>query len=86
MARLLENLARSGGRSKPTALQLASGINYTQLERYLEFLESRGLVRSVLAGAREIEITPAGHAALLSLARAIRDALREEFGRGGLAP
>lgn len=84
VARLLENLERAGGRSRPTNLQLVSGINYTQLERYLSFLAERGLIRSVPAedGAVELEITAQGREALLVLARGIRDVLREEFGRG----
>jgi predicted transcriptional regulator len=84
VARLLENLERSGGRCKPTALQLVSGINYTQLERYLEFLAERGLVSSepLADGAVALEITARGREMLLFLAKAIRDVLREEFGRG----
>jgi predicted transcriptional regulator len=84
VARLLENLEREGGRCKPTVLQLVSGINYTQLERYVQFLAGRGLVASVSLGegSVELEITARGREMLLFLARAIRDVLQEEFGRG----
>ena len=83
VARLLENLARAGGPVRPTALQLASGINYTQLERYIGFLVARGLVAASEGpeGTRTLTLTPKGHEALGFLARTIRDVLREEFGR-----
>ncbi len=83
VARILENLDRADGPARPTNLQLASAINYTQLERYLEFLSGRGLVQIQPAedGSSRILITAKGREALTYLARAIRDTLREEFSR-----
>ena len=88
VARLLENLEHLGGRSRPTGLQLASAINYTQLERYLAFLDARGLVALSTGenGATWVAITPKGREALLYLARAIRDGLRQEFSRSRTEP
>ena len=82
VARMLENLARSPGGMKRTALQMACRMNYTQLERYLDYLEVRRFVAAEADGdgGLRVTVTPEGHAALLALARAIRDLLHEEFG------
>lgn len=84
LARLLENLARAPGGVRRTTLQLACRINYTQLERYLDYLVARRFVaaREDDDGGMLVAITPEGQGALLALARAIRDVLREEFSRG----
>ena len=87
VARLLENLDRAGAPVRRTALQLTSAINYTQLERYLAFLEDRGLVVPVASedgGAPLVALTPMGREALAYLARTIRDLLHSEFGRAAL--
>ena len=81
VARILEQLEVSPEGQRPTALQLACGINYTQLERYLGFMASRRLLLldGSEDGARTIRITEEGRRALEFLTRAIRDLLREEF-------
>lgn len=84
VARLLENLARAPQGMKRTNLQLACRINYTQLERYLDYLAARRFValRADDNGGMVVAITLEGTTALLALARAIRDVLREEFAPG----
>ena len=81
LARILEQLEVSPEGQRPTALQLACGINYTQLERYLEFMVARGLVTrdGAADGGRTLRISDEGLRALEFLTRAIRDLLREEF-------
>jgi predicted transcriptional regulator len=81
LARMLERLASAPEGEGPTSLQLACGINYTQLERYLAFMIDRGLVASPATpdGDRTVRITDRGHRALEFLTRAIRDLLQEEF-------
>jgi predicted transcriptional regulator len=44
MHRILKALHDAGGSCPPTRLQLESRTNYTQLERYLEFMATLGLV------------------------------------------
>ncbi|MHB8352500.1 MAG: winged helix-turn-helix domain-containing protein [Thermoplasmata archaeon] len=44
VARILEALWRPGSSMRPTQLQQASGMNYSQFSRYLQFLAERGLV------------------------------------------
>ena len=85
LARLLERIAAANPRLKRTQLQVASGINYTQLERYLEFMQAHGLVvmtEDPGEGGR-LTITPRGFEALTFLSKAIRDLLQEEFQRKG---
>lgn len=80
VARILDRLARADQPLKPTQLQLASGMNYTQFERYLDWLIARELVlvRPTEDG-RSIEISAKGAEALRFLAHGIRELLREEF-------
>jgi predicted transcriptional regulator len=58
LGRILEMLAV--GRDPPlrTQLQQRAGVNYTMLERYLEFLTQHGLV--VVDGADRLLLTPKG--------------------------
>lgn len=77
VVRLLEALWRNGNRSRPTHLQAASGVNYTRFERYLGYLESRGLVARDFGSEGEtwIVLTVRGHEALRFLATGLRDIL-----------
>jgi predicted transcriptional regulator len=81
VARILETLSGREQRLGRTQLQLASGINYSQFTRYLEFLEQRGLiaVREHSDGPASIELTPRGHEAMMFIARAIRDLLGDDY-------
>jgi len=58
LGRLLEALALSDERPLRTQLQQRAGVNYTMLERYLEFLLQYGLV--TLDGAGRLSLTPKG--------------------------
>ena len=53
VVRILEALWRNANRMRPTHLQLASGINYSRFERYIAYLESRGLVVHQGGGSAE---------------------------------
>lgn len=80
--RLLEGLWRNGNRLKRTQLQTAAGINYTRLETYLAWLESRELVARRVDGSGDVwmELTPRGHEALRFLAHGLREILGETGG------
>jgi predicted transcriptional regulator len=61
--RILRTLCLSGGSSLPTPLQPGSRTNYTQLRRYLEYMEPLGLVEldeKALSGRRPVHLTPTG--------------------------
>lgn len=85
VARILEALRRNGEALRRTPLQIASGVNYTQFERYFELLRERKLVSTRLGedGAELVELTSRGYDALLFVARAIRDFLGDDFGHSG---
>ena len=80
VARLLEALALRGGPVRPTRLQQAAGTNYTQLERYLSYLASRGLVTAAQepSGERWISLTPKGREAYRFLVEALVRILGDE--------
>ncbi|MCI4320399.1 MAG: winged helix-turn-helix domain-containing protein [Thermoplasmata archaeon] len=81
VARILETLCTRERRLGRTQLQLASGVNYSQFARYLEFLQQRGLVtlRTVDDGAESIDLTPKGYDAMMFIAKAIRDLLGDDY-------
>jgi DNA-binding MarR family transcriptional regulator len=61
MYRILKTLHEAGGSSRPTQLQLGSHTNYTQLERYLEFMETLGLITvrdDPATGSRIVALAP----------------------------
>lgn len=61
--RILGTLQEKGDRLRPTQLQQAARTNYTQMARYLAFLELRGLVRVELDGQgdRWVVLTSKGY-------------------------
>jgi predicted transcriptional regulator len=71
VSRILEALWKSGGPLRPTQLQQASGTNYSQFQRYLEFLRNRELLEVIeVDGNSRIRLTPKGveaHAFLVQL-------------------
>ncbi|HZY70972.1 MAG TPA: winged helix-turn-helix domain-containing protein [Thermoplasmata archaeon] len=77
VVRILEALARHERRLKRTNLQVASGVNYTQFVRYLDFLAERGLVAAVPGenGSATVELTARGYDAMMFIARSIREYL-----------
>ena len=56
---------------RKTRLQMATGVNYTLFRRYVDLLESRGIVRMVpdTKGGEAVELTPKGAEALDFLLR-----------------
>jgi predicted transcriptional regulator len=65
MRRILETLHEAGDSCPPTRLQLGAHVNYTQLERYVEFMETLGLVtwgRDPISGRRAVCLTSRGRA------------------------
>jgi predicted transcriptional regulator len=58
LGRLLEGLALANEPPLRTQLQQRAGVNYTMLERYLEFLTVHGL--AVLDGDGRLSLTPKG--------------------------
>jgi predicted transcriptional regulator len=63
MSRVLRTLEAFGGSSSPTRLQLAARMNYTQSERYVEYMVSLGFLEVVTDdahGRRRIQLTPKG--------------------------
>lgn len=75
IVRILGVLCEREPRMRPTRLQQAARANYTQLSRYLEVMQERGLVSIVPDdnGGRWVEITPKGFEAHRFLLRGIRD-------------
>jgi len=84
VVRLLETLRASDRRLTRTQLQIASGMNYTQFQRYLDLALSRGLVSLAAGnpGPPWVELTAKGYDALMFLARG----MREVVGPGILPP
>jgi predicted transcriptional regulator len=81
VARILEALTVSDRRLKRTQLQMAAGINYTQLERYLNLLEARGLVvvsKTKPAGTY-VDLTSAGYSAFVFLRKSIEEILGSDL-------
>jgi len=47
VARFLEKLVMSGGSRRKTELQMAVGLNFNVYSKYLEWLENKGLIKTV---------------------------------------
>jgi predicted transcriptional regulator len=79
--RLLDILHRSEKSLGRTQLQIAAGINYTQLALYLDLLSRRGLttLKPDSEGALRVELTPKGFEALLFLARGMKEVVGPDF-------
>jgi predicted transcriptional regulator len=62
VARFLDALARPGPAPSRTQLQLAVGVNYDILRRYVEFLERKGYAAVDAGKVETVRLTPQGHA------------------------
>lgn len=72
--RILGALHGQGAPLSPTKLQLVAGVNYTQLQRYLELLEDRRLIESVdgsYRGGSLVKLTSEGFRVLNQLTEAM---------------
>jgi len=74
LGRLLEVLARAEVPPLRTQLQQRAGINYTMLERYLDFLTAHGLAE--MDGDSRLALTPKGSEAY----RFLSEGLTQIFG------
>jgi len=81
VVRLLETVRTSERPLNRTQLQVASGMNYTQFERYLDLTVRRGLLALNDQGAAHpiVVLTPKGYDALMFLARGLREVVGSEF-------
>lgn len=81
VVRLLETVRTRERPPTRTQLQIASGMNYSQFERYLDLALRRGLLKlgGSGSGAPSVELTPKGYDALMFLARGLRDVVGSEF-------
>jgi predicted transcriptional regulator len=83
MGRILEALWRNQGPLRPTQLQVASSTNYTQFERYLEFMAGHGLLstRDDAEGGTWVELTVKGYEVHRLLVVRMRELLSGGTGR-----
>ncbi|HTT45920.1 MAG TPA: hypothetical protein VMH38_07925 [Thermoplasmata archaeon] len=81
VVRLLDTVRTSERTLSRTQLQIASGMNYTQFERYLHLTVCRGLLALSDAGSEHpiVVLTPKGYDALMFLVRGLRDVVGSEF-------
>jgi len=81
VVRLLETVRSREAPPTRTQLQIASGMNYSQFERYLELTLRRGLLKLAQdrGGPPIVEITPKGYDALMFLARGLREVVGSQF-------
>jgi len=81
VVRLLETVRTRERELTRTQLQIASGMNYSQFERYLDLTLRRGLLvlSSSGSGPPRVELTAKGYDALMFLARGLRDVVGSEF-------
>jgi len=79
--RILDKLRSNERDLNRTQLQIASGMNYTQFERYLDLVVRRGLAELVAAkeGPPVVRLTRKGYDALMFLARGLRDVVGTEL-------
>jgi len=81
VVRLLETVRTRERELTRTQLQIASGMNYSQFERYLDLTVRRGLLKLLPNGSSppSVELTAKGYDALMFLARGLRDVVGSEF-------
>jgi predicted transcriptional regulator len=75
VARFLEKLIVTGGSRRKTELQMAVGLNFNVYTKYLEWLESKGLIHTVEADERSkhVSLTPKGMETYKTLVKWIKD-------------
>ena len=81
IVRLLEKLRTSDRQLNRTQLQIASGMNYSQFERYLELILQRGLAEMVENGNATpfVRLTKKGYDSLMLLVQGLQDILGTEL-------
>lgn len=81
VARILDSLRRSDRDLNRTQLQIASGMNYTLFQHYLELVVARGLVELVDEQGRPqlVRLTAKGYEALMFLVRGIEKVVGEDL-------
>jgi len=81
LVRLLEAARTKNRTLNRTQLQVASGMNYSQFQKYLALATSRGLLNLVPAGddAPLVELTAKGYDALMFLARGLKEVVGVDF-------
>ena len=75
VARFLEKLVTTGGSRRKTELQMAVGLNFNVYAKYLEWLETKGLIHTVDEDERSkyVSLTPKGMDTYKTLVKWIRD-------------
>ena len=77
VARFLEKLVAGGGQRRKTELQMAVGLNFNVYAKYLEWLETKNLVRLVEEDERSkwVSLTPMGMDTYKTLVKWIHDVI-----------
>jgi len=80
VVRLLEKLRSSDRNLNRTQLQIASGMNYSQFERYLGLILQRGLAEMVDngEGTAGVRLTRKGYDSLMLLVQGLQEILGTE--------
>ena len=80
VVRLLEKLRSSDRNLNRTQLQIASGMNYSQFERYLGLILQRGLAEMVVngEGTAGVRLTRKGYDSLMLLVQGLQEILGTE--------
>jgi predicted transcriptional regulator len=75
VARFLEKLITTGGSRRKTELQMAVGLNFNVYSKYLEWLETKGLIRTAEEDERSkyVSLTPKGMDTYKTLVKWIKD-------------
>ncbi len=75
VARFLEKLVVGGGKRRKTELQMAVGLNFNVYTKYLDWLESKELIRVVEEDERSksVSLTPKGLETYKTLVKWIKD-------------
>ena len=77
VARFLEKLTAAGGQRRKTELQMAVGLNFNVYTKYLQWLESKNLIRIVEEDERSkrVSLTPKGMETYKTLVKWIHDVI-----------
>jgi predicted transcriptional regulator len=84
LVRLLETVRARNRTLNRTQLQVASGMNYSQFQKYLLLATGRGLLNLVSSGgdAPLVELTAKGYDSLMFLARGLKEVVGVDLGDG----
>ncbi|MGD0643922.1 MAG: winged helix-turn-helix domain-containing protein [Candidatus Bathyarchaeia archaeon] len=77
VSRFLEKLIATGGSRRKTELQMAVGLNFNVYTKYLEWLESKGLIhmREDAERSKYISLTAKGMETYKTLVKWIKDTI-----------